>query len=88
MPSRGPVVGGVVPGRARPPGLPPSNGEGETPNEGGAVAPGNTRPCLPRGPGDAAGAPLAPTGLVPRAGIGLPASRAAARVGGGMFFGF
>ena len=118
-PSRGPDGGGVMPARARPPGLPPSkgegdtrpapspgiavapgrgrdpglpfprsNGDGETPNEGGCVAPGATRPPLPRGPGVPAGPRSAPAGLVPPAGIGLPASRAAARVGGGTFFGF
>ena len=80
----------VAPGRARPPALPfpRSTGDGETPNEGSAVAPGSRRPRLPRGPGEAAGPPATPAGFVPAAGPGLPASRAAARVGGGMFFGF
>src|SRR5213076_1166585 len=118
-PSRGPGGGGVMPARARPPGVPRSNGEGdtrpapspgiavapgrgrgpglpfprsngdgETPNEGACVAPGATRPPLPRGPGVPAGPRSAPAGLVPPAGTGLPASRAAARVGGGIFFGF
>jgi len=80
----------VAPGRGRAPGLPfpRSNGDGETPNEGAAVPPGGTRPALPRGPGGAAGPRSAPAGLVLGAGAGLPASRAAARVGGGTFFGF
>src|SRR5258708_24079779 len=80
----------VAPGRGRAPGLPfpRSNGDGETPNEGAAVPPGSARPPLPRGPGVAAGPRSAPAGLVPGAGAGLPASRAAARVGGGTFFGF
>ena len=80
----------VAPGRGRAPGLPfpRSTGAGETPNEGACVAPGTTRPALPRGPGVAAGPRSAPAGLVPGAGNGLPASRAAARVGGGTFFGF
>ena len=119
-PSRIPLVGGVIPGRPRPPGLRPSegggetcsapspgiavapgrgrppalpfprsNGAGETPNEGGAVAPGATRPCLPRGPGEVAVPPAgAPAGALPAPGAGLPPSRAAARVGGGTSFGF
>jgi len=80
----------VAPGRERLPGLPSprSTGDGEPPNEGSCVAPGTTRPALPRGPGVAAGPRSAPTGLVPGAGAGLPPSRAAARVGGGIFFGF
>ena len=80
----------VAPGRGRAPGLPfpRSTGDGEPPNEGACVAPGTTRPALPRGPGVAAGPRSAPAGLVPGAGAGLPASRAAARVGGGTFFGF
>ena len=80
----------VAPGRGRAPGLPfpRSNGDGETPNEGACVAPGTARPALPRGPGVAAGPRSAPAGLVPGAGAGLPASRAAARVGGGTLFGF
>ena len=81
----------VVPGRGGPPGLafPRSNGAGEPPNDGGAVPPGATRSGLPRGPGDAAaGPPAAPAGPVPAADGGEPPSRAAARVGGGTFFGF
>src|SRR4029077_7928432 len=80
----------VAPGRGLTPGLPfpRSNGAGEPPNEGACVAPGTTRPALPRGPGVAAGPRSAPAGFVPAAGTGLPASRAAARVGGGTFFGF
>src|SRR5262249_15395670 len=79
----------VAPGRGRPPALPlpRSNGDGEAPNEGAAVPPGATRPRLPGGPGDAAG-PAAPPGALPAAGAALPPSRAAARVGGGTFFGF
>ena len=43
----------VAPGRGRAPGLPfpRSTGDGEPPNEGACVAPGTTRPALPRGPG-------------------------------------
>src|SRR5439155_6996640 len=67
---------------------PRSNGDGEPPNEGAAVAPGAARPGLPRGPGEVAAPPGAPAGLMPAPGAGLPASRAAARVGGGTFFGF
>jgi hypothetical protein len=80
----------VAPGRGRAPGLPfpGSNGDGDAPNEGAFVAPGATRPALPRGPGVAAGPRSTPVGLVPGAGSGLPASRAAARVGGGTFLGF
>ena len=80
----------VAPGRGRAPGLafPRSTGDGEPPNEGAAVAPGAARPAPPRGPGVAAGPRSAPAGLVPGAGAGLPSSRAAARVGGGTFFGF
>ena len=80
----------VAPGRGRAPGLPfpRSNGDGEPPNEGACVAPGTTRPALPRGPGVTAGPRSAPAGLVPGAGSGLPSSRAAARVGGGTFLGF
>ena len=80
----------VAPGRGRAPGLPfpRSTGDGEPPNEGACVAPGATRPALPRGPGVTAGPRSAPAGLVPGAGTGLPSSRAAARVGGGTFFGF
>jgi hypothetical protein len=80
----------VAPGRGRAPGLsfPRSTGAGDSPNEGAAVAPRSTRPALPRGPGVPAGPRSAPAGLVPPAGAGLPASRAAARVGGGTFFGF
>src|SRR5262249_8449077 len=44
--------------------------------------------AVARGLGVPAGPPPARSGLVPGAGGGLPASRAAARVGGGMFFGF
>ena len=57
-PSRAPVGGAVTPGRARPPGLPPSNGEGDrrpAPSSGFAVAPGRGRPPalpFPRSTGD------------------------------------
>ena len=79
----------VAPGRSRVPGLPFPRSIGDAPNEGASVAPGATRPALPaRGAGVPAGPRSAPTGLVPPAGTGLPASRAAARVGGGTFFGF
>ena len=80
----------VAPGRSRAPGLPfpRSNGAGGPPNDGAAVEPGATRPGFPRGPGEVAAPAAAPAGLVPRAGGGLPPSRAAARVGGGTFFGF
>src|SRR5438105_8722563 len=55
---------------------------------GPAVAPGGTRPGLPRGPGETGAlSPGAAGGLAPAAG-GLPTTRAAARVGGGIFFGF
>ena len=77
----------VAPGLAPGLGLPRSNGEGEIP-AGTAVAPGGTRPGLPRGPGETGSLPPgAAGGLAPTAG-GLPADRAAARVGGGIFFGF
>jgi hypothetical protein len=80
----------VAAGRVRAPGLPfpRSTAEGEPPNEGACVAPGATRPALPGGPGEPAGPRSAPAGFVPGAGAGLPSSRAAARVGGGTFFGF
>src|SRR4030095_5732521 len=80
----------VAPGRGLPRALrlPRSSRDGDSPNEGGCVAPGATRPALPRGPGVTAGPVSAPAGLVPGAGAGLPASRTAARVGGGTFFGF
>ena len=80
----------VPPGRGRTPclPLPRSNGDGEPPNEGASEAPGATRPAFPRKPGVIAGLRSAPAGLVPPAGGGLPPSRAAARVGGGTFFGF
>lgn len=79
----------VASGRGRAPGrpFPRSTGDGEPPNEGAGVPPGATRPALPRGPGVPAGWRSAPAGLVPGAGAGLPASRAAARVGGGTFLG-
>ena len=78
-----PAGAAVAPGL----GLPRSNGEGEIP-AGTAVAPGGTRPGLPRGPGETGSLPPgAAGGLAPTAG-GLPAVRAAARVGGGIFFGF
>jgi hypothetical protein len=79
----------VAPGRGRAPGLPlsRSTADGDSPNAGAAVAPG-TRPALPRGAGAPTGPRSAPDGLVPPAGAGLPPSRAAARVGGGIFFGF
>jgi hypothetical protein len=77
----------VAPVCGRAPGLPfpRSAGGGDSPNEGACVAPGATRPALPRAPDVPAGPRSAPAGL---AGAGLPASRAAARVGGGTFFGF
>ena len=86
-PSRGITV---APGRGGAPGLPlpRSTADGDSPNEGAAVAPGATRPALPRGPGAPAGPRSAPDGFAPPAGAGLPPSRAAARVGGGIFFGF
>src|SRR5204862_4711277 len=85
VPSGAPPGIAVAPGRGRAPGLPfpRSNGDGEPPNEGAAVAPGAARPGLPRGPGEVAAPPGAPAGLAPARGAGLPASRAAARVGGG-----
>src|SRR5262249_40895561 len=70
----------VAPGRGRAPDVPLPRSNGDPPNEGASVAPGAMRPALPRGPGVAAGARLAPAGLVPPAGAGLLASRAAARV--------
>ena len=78
----------VAPGRGPAPGLPFPRSTGDAPNEGPSVAPGATRPALPRGPGVPAGPRSAVAGLVPGPGGGLPASRAAARVGGGTFFGF
>src|SRR5262249_47651773 len=80
----------VAAGRRPAPGLflPRSTAVGDSPNEGAAVAPGATRPVLPRGPGAPAGPPSAPDKVVPPAGAGLPPSRAAARVGGGTFLGF
>lgn len=76
----------VNPGRAPSLPLPRSNGEGEIP-AGASVAPGGTRPGFPRGPGDTAGWPPPTAGLAPTAGDSPP-GRAAARVGGGIFFGF
>jgi hypothetical protein len=80
----------VAPGRGRAPGrpFPRSTADGDSPNEGAAVAPGATRPALPRGAGVPAGPRSAPDGLTPPAAAALPPSRAAARVGGGTFFGF
>ena len=76
---------GCTPGL--PCGLPRSNGEGGAP-AGAAVAPGGTRAGLPRGPGVIGiFSPGAAIGLSPTAGDGPP-GRAAARVGGGTFFGF
>lgn len=80
----------VAPGRGPRPALPlpRSPGNGDSPNEGAAEAPGFTRSALPLGPGVTTGPRSAPVGLVPPTGAGLPPSRAAARVGGGIFFGF
>jgi len=89
VPAGGPGGTAVAPGRGGPPGLPlpRSNGEGETP-AGAAVAPGGTRPGLPRGPGDTGDWAPPTAGLPPTAGDSPPPGRAAARVGGGIFFGF
>jgi hypothetical protein len=80
----------IAPGRVRSRAFsfPRPDGEGEVPNEGAVVAPGITRPRFPRGPGDVSAPPVAFAGLVPAPGTGLPSARAAARVGGGMFFEF
>ena len=55
----------VAPGRGRAPGLPfpRSTGNGEPPNEGACVAPGATRPALPRGPGEPPDRDLRPLDL-------------------------
>jgi len=85
----GPGGACVTPGRGRPPGVgfPRSNGAGE-PRVIVAVAPGSTRPALPRGPGDNIGLAPPSAGLPSAAGNGLPPARAAARLGGGTFLGF
>jgi len=79
----------VAPVCGRAPGLPfpRSAGGGDPPNEGICVGPGAKRPALPSGPDVPAGPRSAPAGLVPGAGAEPPSSRAAARVGGGTFFG-
>jgi len=79
----------VTPGRDRPPGVgfPRSNGAGEPPAVV-AVAPGSTRPALPRGLGESGGLAPPSAGLPSAAGNGLPPARAAARLGGGTFLGF
>lgn len=83
-----PTRGGIVPPGCTadlPYALPRSNGDGKRP-AGAAVAPGAIRPGLPRGPGNT-GCWAPPTaGLPPTA--AAPPGRAAARVGGGIFFGF
>src|SRR5438477_3173963 len=92
MPRGGPAGVGFIPGDGRPPGLPRSNGEGETAAgdlAGAPVAAGDTRPGLPLGPGETGGAlPAGDAGLAPTAADGPPGARAAAAVGGGTFFGF
>ena len=79
----------IAPARGLPPGVgfPRSNAEGDPP-AGAAVAPGSVRPALPRGPGEIGGLAPPAAGLSPMPGGALPAGRAAARVGGGMFLGF
>src|SRR6266436_6681462 len=86
-----PGPGGIVAPGCRPGlpcALPRSKGEGETP-AGAAVAPGGTRPGLPRAPGVIGVlSPGAAIGLSPETAGEPPPGRPAARVGGGMFFGF
>src|SRR5207249_1187792 len=72
-----------------PPGLPRSNGEGETAAGDLTVAAGGTRPGSPRGPGETGGAPPPrDAGFASAAGDAPPGARAPAAVGGGTFVGF